>query len=165
METTSNTFNIGDHVVYPEQGMGIIKAITEKKHNGISESYYSIYLKNTDMNILIPVKRAKDIGIRSIVSKKEATDAIMGITNKDTLNNLDWKERLHRNQELIHDGSINSIAKVVQTLYHRSKIKELPIQEKKIYESALNLLIEEASLAMSLDSEQISTFILERLEI
>ena len=88
----------------------------------------------------------------------------MGITNKDTLNNLDWKERLHRNQELIHDGSINSIAKVVQTLYHRSKVKELPIQEKKLYESALNLLIEEASIAMNLDIEQISTLILERLE-
>ena len=164
MKAITEKFNIGEHVVYPEQGMGVVKDIVQKKRNGVMESYYSIYLKNTDMNLLIPVDRARDIGIRSIVSKSEATDAIMNISNKDNSSTLDWKERLHKSQELIHNGSIGSIAKVVQTLYHRSKIKELPIQEKKIYESALNLLIEEDSLAMSLDSEQISTLILERLE-
>ena len=164
MEAVTEKFNIGEHVVYPEQGMGIVKDIIQKKRNGVMESYYSIYLKNTDMNLLIPVDRAKDIGIRSIVSKDEAYKAIMSISNKDTHGVLDWKERLHRNQELIHSGTISSIAKVVQTLYHRSKIKELPIQEKKIYENALNLLIEEASLAMNLDNEQIATLILERLE-
>ena len=164
MKAITEKFNIGEHVVYPEQGMGVVKDIVQKKRNGVMESYYSIYLKNTDMNLLIPVDRARDIGIRSIVSKSEATDAIMNISNKDNSSTLDWKERLYKSQELIHNGSIGSIAKVVQTLYHRSKIKELPIQEKKIYESALNLLIEEASLAMSLDSEQISTLILERLE-
>ena len=164
MKTVTEKFNIGERVVYPEQGMGIVKDIIQKKRNGVLESYYSIYLKNTDMNLLIPVDRAKEIGIRSIVSKDEATNAIMSISNKDSSSILDWKERLHRSQELIHNGTIGSIAKVVQTLYHRSKIKELPIQEKKIYENALNLLIEEASIAMNLDIEQISTLILERLE-
>ncbi len=157
-------FTVGQHVVYPQQGMGIIRSIVEKTHGGVTEKYYTIYLRNTDMNIMIPVKKASAIGIREIVSAEEAKSAIDGIRGNVRSQAMDWKQRLQRSQELLNDGSISSIAKVVQTLYHRSKIKELPIQEKRIYEGALALLIDESSLALNLDKDEISALILERLE-
>ena len=164
MEGNEVMFTVGQHVVYPQQGMGIIRSIEEKKHGGATEKYYSIYLKNSDMNIMIPVNRAASIGIRSVVTAEEAKAAIDGIQGKVRSSTQDWKQRLHQSQELLNDGAIASIAKVVQTLYHRSKIKELPIQEKRIYEGALSLLIEESSLALNLGEEEISALILERLE-
>ncbi|MGN0907795.1 MAG: CarD family transcriptional regulator [Bullifex sp.] len=164
MAANEMMFTVGQHVVYPQQGMGIIRSIDEKTHGDVRERYYSIYLKNADMNIMIPVNRAASIGIRNIVSAEEAMSAIDSIRGKAGSTQMDWKHRLQHSQELLNDGKISSIAKVVQTLYHRSKIKELPIQEKRIYEGALSLLIDEASLALSLDKEEISALILERLE-
>jgi len=157
-------FAIGEPVVYPQQGLGIVRSIRERSANGNTENYYDIYMESSQMTILIPVAKATTLGMRPVVSKKEALEAINSITSKAIACPSDWKSRYQRNQELIKKGTIGAIAKVVQTLYHRSKIKELPIQERKLYENALELLINESSYATQMDREEVSTMILTRLE-
>lgn len=157
-------FIIGDPVVYPQQGLGVIRSVKERVHNDQKVKYYEIYMESQAMTILIPVDRAQELGLRNIVSKKEALDAIANISSKAEPCPSDWKTRYQRNQELINKGTIGAIAKVVQTLYHRSKVKELPIQERKLYENALELLINESSYATGKGREEISTMILSRLE-
>ncbi len=151
-------------MVYPQQGLGIIQAIRERIKDGVSILYYAIYLSQSDMTLLIPVDRAKEMGVRSIVSRDEALKAIDGMAGKAESLPADWKLRYQRNQELIRTGTIGAIAKVVQSLYHRSKIKELPVQERKLYENALELLIDESSYALKKDRDEISTMILSQLE-
>ncbi len=157
-------FAIGQPVVYPQQGLGIIQAIRERIKDGVSILYYAIYLSQSDMTLLIPVDRAKEMGVRSIVSRDEALKAIDSMAGKAESLPADWKLRYQRNQELIRTGTIGAIAKVVQSLYHRSKIKELPVQERKLYENALELLIDESSYALKKDRDEISTMILSQLE-
>lgn len=157
-------FGIGDPVVYPQQGLGVVKAIRERVHNDQVVKYYEIYMESQQMTILIPLNKAQEMGLRNIVSKKEALEAISNISSKAEPCPSDWKARYQRNQDLINKGTIGAIAKVVQTLYHRSKIKELPIQERKLYENALELLINESSYATGKGREEISTMILSRLE-
>ncbi len=157
-------FAIGEPVVYPQQGLGIVRSIRERNSHGNTENYYDIYMEDSQMTILIPVAKATALGMRPVVSKKEAMEAINSITSKAVSCPSDWKSRYQKNQELIKQGTIGAIAKVVQTLYHRSKIKELPIQERKLYENALELLINESAYAMDKDKDEISTMILTRLE-
>lgn len=159
-----NSFSIGQNVVYPQQGMGIIQAIRDRVKDGVTIHYYAIYLQSSDMTLLIPVDKAGELGMRAVVSSQEAQKAIASMSGKPDPLPADWKLRYQRNQDLIRKGTIAAIAKVVQSLYHRSKVKELPIQERKLYENALGLLIDEASCAMRKDRDEISSLILSKLE-
>jgi len=160
----SISFALGDHVVYPLQGVGIINKIEERALRGASTLYYEIFLKVSDMTVMVPVDRAFDLGIRAIVSSGEATLAIDSISNRLEQVPVDWKARYQMNVDLLKQGSIASVAKVVQILYHRSKIKELPVQERKLYDSALQTLVDETSLALHRTKDEIEFLIFSRLE-
>jgi CarD family transcriptional regulator len=160
----SAQFSVNDHVVYPLQGVGTIQRIEERKFRGVATLYYVIYLEISDMTVMIPVDKAKEMGIRGIVAQEEAKKAIDSISSKYEPMPVDWKARYQMNVDLLKQGSIASIAKVVQTLYHRSKIKELPIQERKLYDSALRLLIDESSFALGKDKSEIEMMVFSRLE-
>lgn len=158
-------FKIGEHIVYPLQGVGVVKSIEQRPFNGSTLTYYHIYLKSSDMTVMVPVKKAAEIGIRPLVSASEAMKALASINAKgDAAPPSDWKDRYKMNMDLLKEGSIASFAKVVHTLYLRSKVKELPVQERRLYESALGLLIDESSLATGKDPEEIRTMIFAKLE-
>jgi CarD family transcriptional regulator len=76
----------------------------------------------------------------------------------------DWKLRYQLNLDLLKKGSIRDIATIVRSLYHRSKVKELPIQEKKLYDSAQKLLEDELSIALRKTKQEVENLIHERLE-
>ena len=163
-KSAKSSFSIGQPVVYPQQGLGVIQSIRERVKDGVMTRYYAIYLDSSDMTLLIPVDRATELGVRAVVSSQEAQKAIGSMAGKPDPLPADWKLRYQHNQELVRKGTIGAIAKVVQGLYHRSKIKELPVQERKLYENALGLLIDEASYAMKKDKDEVSSMILARLE-
>ncbi len=157
-------FSLGEHVVYPLQGVGIIRKIEERTLRGNTVMYYEIFLDISDMTVMVPVDKADELGIRQIVKPNEATKAIEGISNKLEQVPVDWKARYQMNVDLLKQGSIASIAKVVQILYHRSKIKELPVQERKLYDSALRILIDESSLSLGKPREDLEALIFSKLE-
>lgn len=159
-----NNFSIGDYVVYPLQGVGIINKIEEKTLRGNTSLYYEIFLEISDMTVMVPVTKIEELGIRSIVDPSEALAAIDGISNRLEQVPVDWKARYQMNVDLLKEGSIASIAKVVQILYHRSKIKELPVQERKLYDNALRILIDESALALDKPREELEALIFGKLE-
>ena len=157
-------FTVGDHVVYPLQGVGVIKRVEERMFRGAETLYYVIYLDISDMTVMIPVDKSEEMGIRAIVPQAEANAAIETITSKYEPMPVDWKARYQMNVDLLREGSIASIAKVVQALYHRSKIKELPVQERKLYDNALRLLIDETAYSLDKDKKEIEMLVFSRLE-
>lgn len=157
-------FAIGDHVVYPLQGVGIITKIEEKTLRGNTSLYYEIFLEISDMTVMVPVSKIDELGIRSIVNASEALEAIGTISNRLEQVPVDWKARYQMNVDLLKEGSIASIAKVVQILYHRSKIKELPVQERKLYDNALKILIDESALALDRSRDDLEALIFSKLE-
>ncbi len=157
-------FQIGEHVVYPLQGVGVIKDIRERVVRDVPVLYYVIYIDMSDMTVSIPVEKVSESGVRAIVSKEDALAALESISSKYEPVSIDWKARYQMNVDLIKEGSIFSIAKVVQGLYHRSKIKELPVQERKLYDNALSLLIDECSYALGKDKKDIEKTIFTYLE-
>lgn len=157
-------FKIGEHVVYPLQGVGVVQNIEKRVFKGAPVTYYNIYLSSSDMTVMVPVEKAEEIGVRAIVPAAEATEAINAISGKVEQMPVDWKDRYRMNVELLKEGSIASFAKVVKALYHRSKIKELPVQERKLYDNALNLLIDESAYALGEKTENIKKKIFAKLE-
>jgi len=159
------TFQVDQKVVYPSQGVGVIKSIVQKKFKDSKIPYYIIYLEVTDMTIMVPVDKAFELGIRPTVSRDEATKALDLLSEDYDPIPTDWKMRYQMNLELLKKGSIRDIASIVRSLYHRSKVKELPIQERKLYDSALKLLEDEASISLRKTKEEIQQMIFSRLEL
>ena len=157
-------YKVKQQIVYPSQGVGTITKIFEKEFNGETTLYYKIYLEVSDMVVMVPVSHAKDLGIRPIVDEKEAKKALEVLSEDFEPITSDWKLRYQMNLDLLKKGTIADIAKIVRCLYNRSKVKELPIQERKLYDNAKKLLEDELSIALGKDIEQIEALIHEKLE-
>ncbi|MDR0524810.1 MAG: CarD family transcriptional regulator [Spirochaetaceae bacterium] len=157
-------FQVNQKVVYPSQGVGIITSIEDKEFKHEKIPYYVIYLEVSDMTIMVPVKKAADLGIRHIVAEEDAHKALALIGETYEPIPSDWKLRYQMNLDLLKKGSVLDIAAIVRSLYHRSKVKELPILERKLYDSALKLLEDEVAFSLQIPKEDVDTMIFERLE-
>lgn len=163
-KTKSTTFKVNQEVVYPLQGVGQIISIEEKEFKGEDVLYYIIYLEVSDMTIMVPTDKAEGLGIRAIVSEKKSQEALKLISEEYEPVTADWKMRYQMNLDLLKSGSVTDIATVVKTLYHRSKVKELPILERKLYDSALKLLTDEVSFSLGKTKPEVEQLIFSQLE-
>ncbi|MBB6482602.1 CarD family transcriptional regulator [Spirochaeta isovalerica] len=157
-------FSEGQTIVYPLQGVGKITEIFKKEFKGNEILYYNIYLEVSDMTVMVPVDKAEELGIRAIVSTKDSEKALELISQPNEPVTGDWKMRYQMNLDLLKSGSVLDIAVVVRSLYHRSKVKELPILERKIFDTALKLLIDEIASSLSKSTEDTEEMIFSRLE-
>jgi CarD family transcriptional regulator len=160
----SKNYQVDQKVVYPSQGVGIVKSIEEKSFKEQKILYYVIYLEVSDMTVMVPVDKAEELGIRPIVPKDEALRALELIGEDYEPIPSDWKMRYQMNLDLLKKGSVTDIAAIVRSLYHRSKVKELPILERKLYDSALKLLEDEVSYSLHKPKEEVENMIFARLE-
>jgi CarD family transcriptional regulator len=158
-------FKVNQEIVYPSQGVGKILRIEEKHFKDTRLLYYVIYLEVSDMTVMVPTDKAKDLGIRAIVQKEEAERALQLISEQYEPIPSDWKLRYQMNLDLLKKGSVLDIATIVRSLYHRSKIKELPILERKLYDSALKLLEDEISFSLDKPRDEVEQLIFSRLEV
>ena len=157
-------FKVDQKVVYPSQGVGIVKEIFEKTFKDQNILYYKIYIEASDMMVMIPVSKAQDLGIRQIVSKEEAEEALKLLSDEFEPITSDWKLRYQMNLDLLKKGTVKDIATIVRCLYNRSKVKELPIMERKLCESAKKLLEDEISFALGKTAKEIEAEIHTKLE-
>ena len=157
-------FQIDQKIVYPSQGVGKITEIFEKIFRGTPMMYYKIYIEASDMIVMVPVEKAEELGIRSIVSSEEAEKALNSLSDDFEPITSDWKLRYQMNIDLLKKGTIADIAAIVRCLYNRSKVKELPILERKLYDQAKKLLEDEISIAMGIDVKEIESQIHTKLE-
>ncbi len=160
----ANQFKVNQKVVYPSQGVGKITKIFDKKFKEELIPYYEIYIEASDMIVMVPVAKAEELGIRQIVTAKEAQEALDLLSEDFEPITSDWKLRYQMNLELLKKGTVKDIAAIVRCLYNRSKVKELPILERKLYDSAKKLLEDEISFALGKSAKEIETEIHTKLE-
>ena len=160
----ASRFRVNQKIVYPSQGVGKITAINEQLFNGEMVPYYNIYIEASDMTVMARVEYAEELGIRAIVSASEAEKALNLLSDDFEPITSDWKLRYQMNLDLLKKGSINDIATIVRCLYNRSKVKELPILERKLYDSARKLLEDEISFATGKSLKEVETLIHIKLE-
>ena len=143
--------------------MGEISSIEDKTVLGETRSYYIIKLAISDMTVMIPTHKSDDLGLRMVVTSKVAKQALKLIEENSVEMDEDWKARYQHNFEKIKSGSIFDVAEVVRNLFHRNRVKELSIMEKKLYENAYRLLVDEISIVHDMAKEEVQGIVAEKL--
>lgn len=156
-------FNIGDKIVYPMYGAGVIESIEEKEVLGIKKKYYIMRLPIDNMKVMIPLDSMEDFRIRSVISYEEYKN-IIDIFKKHYDGFLEsWSKRYRSNMEKIKNGDIYGVAEVVKELMLREVKKGLSTGEKRILESAERILYSELMLVSGMEFESIKSIIKDAL--
>lgn len=152
-------FNIGDKVVYPMHGAGIIESIEEKEILGHKKKYYVMKMPVGDMKVMIPTENVEDIGIRGVINKHEVEKVFQVLSDNRTSTTLNWNKRYRENMDKIKSGDIFEVADVVRTLMCREKVKGLSTGERKMLNSARQILVSELVLAKGTEPLEIEKMI------
>lgn len=156
-------FKVGDKIVYPMHGVGQIDGIEKKVVLGKRNEYYMITIINNGMKVMIPVNNAKEIGIRSIIPKKDIKKVLGILSAAAESIEEDWKLRYQNNIDKVKSGSIYEVAEVARDLFKRGNEKELSIMERKLYENAYQLITYEVAMAKSIDIDEAGNVVSEAL--
>lgn len=152
-------YNVGDKIVYPMHGAGIIESIEEKEILGSKQNYYVVKIPIGEMRVLIPTENVENIGIREIISEKDADKVFKMLGSKSEISTGNWNKRYRENMDKIKSGNIYEVVEVVNALIQRDREKGLSTGEKKMLSSAKQILISELVLAKNMDPFEVENMI------
>jgi CarD family transcriptional regulator len=152
-------FNIGDKVVYPMHGAGIIESIEEKEILGNKQKYYIMRMPIGNMKVMIPLENVNDIGLREIINKEQVNSVVEVLGGHKTAMPNNWNRRYRINMEKIKSGDILEVADVVRNLMLRDKEKGLSTGERKMLNNAKQILVSELVLVNNMDEAEIERMI------
>lgn len=147
-------FNIGDKVVYPMHGAGVIEGIEEREISGEKLNYYVIKLPMGEMKAMIPMNKVDEVGLRQIIDEQEILKVFDVLKHETSNMPMNWNHRYRINLDKIKSGSIFEVAEVVRNLASRDRQKGLSTGEKKMLENAKRILISELVLAKNVAETQ-----------
>jgi CarD family transcriptional regulator, regulator of rRNA transcription len=149
-------FKIGDLAVYPSHGVGVIERIETRLISGCAQDFYIMRILENDMIIMIPTKNVDSVGLRELIRQKEVPKLYSILKKKKTMmDNQTWNRRFREYTEKIKTGSVYEVAEVYRDLLTLKIEKELSFGERKMLDTARNLLVKEISLAKKVKEEQI----------
>ncbi|MTV49507.1 CarD family transcriptional regulator [Heliobacillus mobilis] len=148
-------FSIGDKVVYPMHGAGVIEAIEEKEVLGKKRKYYVMKLSIGDMRIMVPIGNTDDIGLRQVADEEGISQVMEVLQQKRSTASNNWHHRYRANLDKMKSGDILAVAEVVRNLVHRNQDKGLSTGERRMLENAKQILISELVLAFDSQPAQI----------
>ncbi|WHY65373.1 CarD family transcriptional regulator [Neobacillus sp. SuZ13] len=151
-------FQIGDNIVYPMHGVGIIKAIEEKEISGEKQQYYVIKMLIGNMQVMIPTGKILSSRIRPVTDIIELKQIINIFHHGESDRLLPWKQRYRVNTDKIKTGKIQECTEVVRDLMRMKKEKALNTSEKKMLDTAHEFLISELGLINGITENQIKSF-------
>lgn len=152
-------FKIGDKVVYPMHGAGVIEAIEEKEVLGERRQYYILRLPVGDMKVMIPITNTKDVGLRQVVDGDGVQKVFRILSEQSTIMSTNWNRRYRANLEKIKSGNIYEVAEVVRNLIKRDKEKGLSSGERKMLENARQILVSELVLATEMEEDKAQSLV------
>ena len=155
-------FAVGDKVVYPVHGAGVIEAIENKEILGQKRSYYILKTCAGDMRLMLPVEKIMDVGLRQIISKGEVKDVLAIFEDCGDETEENWNRRYRLNMEKIKSGDIHEVAAVVRNLMLRDNQRGLSAGEKKMLDYAQRVLVSELMLVEG-DTEEHIISIIEKI--
>ena len=157
-------FQIGAMAVYPAHGVGVIESIQEREVAGFLQSFYIMRLLDTDMIIMIPTKNANNIGLRTVIDRQAVNEIFEILRERPTcLNQQTWNRRYRDYMDKIKTGSLFRVAEVLRDLTLLKIEKELSFGERKMLDTAKNLLVKELCLVNNKEEVEIEAQLQELL--
>ncbi len=156
-------FSIGDKVVYPMHGAGIIESIEEREILGELKKYYVMKMPIGEMKVMIPINNVEGIGIRDVIDNKCADSVFKSLEIKSDEQTSNWNKRYRENMDKIKSGDVFEVADVVKHLVLRERNKGLSTGERKMLNSAKQILISELVLAKNMNPNDVEDIINTRI--
>jgi CarD family transcriptional regulator len=147
----SGDFHIGDRVVYPNHGVGII------------ERYYLLNIKSSNLKVTVPFHSVGAVGLRRVVRNGEIKKILDFLSDGGSDNAADWKDRFKENSDRMRTGSLLEVAAVLKSLLVLKESKSLSFREKKMLERARYLLVSELALARNCEESDVEVLLTETL--
>jgi len=148
-------FKIGDKVVYPNHGIGVVKEIKDLNYGGESSKFISLQIVSTDSTVMVPVKNSQTVGLRKLVSKTRVRKVLEKLRTVEVTVPQDWKGRYQENLDKMRSGDIELVSEVLKNLTYLSSVKTLSYRERKMLDRARGLVVAELSEASQQDAQKI----------
>ncbi|HEY6352267.1 MAG TPA: CarD family transcriptional regulator [Candidatus Angelobacter sp.] len=149
------SFQIGDKVVYPNHGVGIIEQISSRTIGINVQKFYLLKIKASSLKVEVPFHNVGSVGLRPVVKNGEVAKILAFLTDGKCDNNTDWKYRFKENSDKMRTGSLLEVAVVLKSLLILAKDKPLSFREKKMLERARYLLVTELAMSRNADENDI----------
>ena len=138
-------FEVGDKIIYPNHGLGIVQKIEDKTILGTTYGFYSLRITSSDTTVLVPVDNIEGVGVRRAIEDTEVTKLFRHLGNGKIDSHLNWKGRFKDNSDKMRTGSIRDVIDVLKNLTFLSKSKNLSFREKRMLDRAKFLVTSEIS--------------------
>lgn len=149
------SFQVGDKVVYPNHGVGVIEQISSRTLGASVEKFYLLRIKSSSLKVMVPFHNVESVGLRRVVKNGEVQRIIEFLTDGKCENHADWKYRFKENSDKMRTGSLLEVAGVLKSLLLLNQTKPLSFREKKMLERARYLLVSELAMAKNCDEAQV----------
>ena len=151
-------FNIGDKVVYPMHGAGVVDSIEEKDILGEKQAYYILKMPG-EVKVMVPTAKAEQVGVRGIIDKSAAEKVFGVLEANETEMSMNWNKRYRDNMDKMKSGDIYEVADVVRNLSFKQKEKGLSTGEKKMLNNAKQILVSELVLTEHATQDEIENIV------
>ena len=148
-------FHIGDRVVYPNHGVGIIEQIGSRTLGTQAERYYLLNIKSSNLKVTVPFHSVGAVGLRRVVRNGEIKKILDFLSDGGGESDADWKDRFKENSDRMRTGSLLEVAAVLKSLLVLKEAKGLSFREKKMLERARYLLVSELAMARNTDEANV----------
>ena len=156
-------FQIGDKVVYPNQGVGIVEQISTRNLTGQPEVFYLLKLHSTAMRVMVPMNSVANVGLRRVTRSSEIAGIFEFLQKGQCKSCGDWKGRFKENSEKMRNGSLMQVAEVLKTLIVLNQAKPLSFREKRMLDRSWQLLVDEISVARGQAKEAVEGLLVKSL--
>ena len=148
-------FQIGDKVVYPNQGVGVVEQISTRNLTGQPEMFYLLRLTSGSMRVIVPISSVVNVGLRRVTRTSEITSILDYMQKGRSKTPQDRKGRFKENSEKMRSGSLQQVAEVLKTLIVLNQAKSLSFREKKMMDRAWQLLVDEIAIVRGTSKETV----------
>jgi CarD family transcriptional regulator len=148
-------FHIGDKVVYPNHGVGIIEQISSRSTGATVEKFYLLNIKASSLRVMVPCQNAGSVGLRRVVRNGDVQKILDVLSIEGNGGNGDWKDRFKENSDRMRTGSLLEVAGVLKSLIALHQAKPLSFREKKMLERARYLLVSELAMARNCEEAKV----------
>ena len=148
-------FEVGDKVIYPNHGIGVVNSIETKTILGTTCGFYSLRMASTETTVLVPIDNVEGVGLRGAIADTEVKKLFTLLGNGKIDNHQNWKGRFKDNSDKMRTGSIYDVVDVLKSLHYLSQSKNLSFREKRMLDRAKFLVVSEISEVTDEEAEEV----------
>ena len=158
------TFDVGDKVIYPNHGLGVVERIETRTIQDTTCGFYSLRMADSDTVVLVPLDNVDGVGLRRAISANEVRKLFTLLGNGKIDNHQNWKGRFKDNSDKLRTGSVYDVVDVLKNLTILTKSKNLSFREKRMLDRAKFLVVSEISEVLDTASDGIDRRVDKALE-